>query len=96
MTTTTSAPRIGGLPTRVASSNQKNQDLWIVDVPAAASPGGWRRHSGKFNEKPLLLTADGKSVLVGLEPEGENPTTRCRRERWRWCRSTEESRACWK
>jgi dipeptidyl aminopeptidase/acylaminoacyl peptidase len=50
----------------------KEKKLWIVD---AASPGAAPKplgdSFGKLEEAPLLLTADGKAVLVGLEDEGE-------------------------
>ena len=50
----------------------KDKKLWIADV---ASPGKaplpLGEGLGKLAEAPLLLTADGKAVLVGEEAEGE-------------------------
>jgi len=49
---------------------QKNQDLWIADVPSSREPQRLGASLGKLNET-LLLTENGKAVLVGIEPEGE-------------------------
>ena len=50
----------------------KEQDLWISDIaPSGGSqPRQLAKSLGKLSET-LLLTADGKSVVVGIEPEGE-------------------------
>jgi len=51
----------------------KNADLWIADIaPAGASqPRQLAKSLGKLTETPFLLTADGKSIVVGIEREGE-------------------------
>jgi len=48
----------------------QNQDLWIAAIPNG-SPRRLGESLGKIAESPLLLSADGKSVLVGLQAEGE-------------------------
>ncbi len=49
----------------------KNDDLWIADIAPDAKPRRLGASLGKIAESPLLLTADGKSIVVGIEPEGE-------------------------
>ena len=50
----------------------KDKKLWIADVAAPGKPPRPLGASlGKLEEAPLLLTSDGKSVLVGQEADGE-------------------------
>ncbi len=48
----------------------QNHDLWLVAIPGG-TPRRLAEALGKVAESPLLLTSDGKAVLVGLEAEGE-------------------------
>jgi len=49
----------------------KDQKLWLVDAAAPGSPKPLGESLGKIDEAPLLVTADGKGLLVGLKDEGQ-------------------------
>jgi dipeptidyl aminopeptidase/acylaminoacyl peptidase len=49
----------------------KDKKLWLVNAASPGKPQPLGASLGKLDEAPFLLTSDGKSVLVGLEAEGE-------------------------
>jgi dipeptidyl aminopeptidase/acylaminoacyl peptidase len=49
----------------------KDKKLWWVDAAAPGSPKPLGESLGKIDEAPLLVTADGKGLLVGLADEGQ-------------------------
>ncbi|HTO75832.1 MAG TPA: prolyl oligopeptidase family serine peptidase [Thermoanaerobaculia bacterium] len=49
----------------------KDKKLWLVDAAAPGSPKPLGESLGKIDEAPLLVTADGKGLLVGLQDEGQ-------------------------
>jgi dipeptidyl aminopeptidase/acylaminoacyl peptidase len=49
----------------------KDKKLWLADAAAPARPRQLGASLGKIDEAPLLVTADGKGLLVGLVDEGE-------------------------
>jgi dipeptidyl aminopeptidase/acylaminoacyl peptidase len=51
----------------------KDKHLWISEIAAegAGEPRRLGEQLGDLQEEPLLLTADGSAVLVGLAPVGE-------------------------
>jgi len=55
--------------TRIAYWKEKK--IWLVDAAAPGKAKPIAESLGKIDEAPLLLTADGKSLLVGLQDEGE-------------------------
>jgi len=51
---------------------RKDKKLWLADAAAPGkAPARLGSSLGNLEEAPLLLTADGKAVLVGQEAEGE-------------------------
>ena len=55
--------------TKVVYLNDKK--LWIVDAATPGKPRQLASSLGNLDEAPILLSPDGRSVLVGQEPEGE-------------------------
>ena len=55
--------------TRIVYLNDKK--LWLVDAAAPGPPRQLGASLGNLEEEPLLMTPDGKGVLVGQEVEGE-------------------------
>ncbi|HEY7114353.1 MAG TPA: prolyl oligopeptidase family serine peptidase [Thermoanaerobaculia bacterium] len=49
----------------------KDKKIWLVDAAAPGPPKALGESLGKIDEAPLLVTADGKGLLVGLEDEGQ-------------------------
>jgi dipeptidyl aminopeptidase/acylaminoacyl peptidase len=59
------------LPGSTRIAVEKDKGLWIYDAIGSSKPQRLAASLGKLEEAPLLLTPDGRAMLVGLEAEGE-------------------------
>ena len=59
------------LPGSTRIAVEKDKGIWIYDATGAAKPQRLAASLGKLEETPLLLTPDGRAILVGVEAEGE-------------------------